>query len=78
MHNVSPTRSRAAGLPDDLLVPLVMSHDVTASLIGQPIVDQIVLTGSVEAGRTIQQAAAGRFIGVADRARRQGPCLRAR
>ena len=55
----------AAGLPDDLLVPLAMSHDVAASLIRQPIVDQVVLTGSVEAGRTIQQAAAGRFIGVA-------------
>lgn len=55
----------AAGLPDDLIVPLVISHDVAAGLIGQPIVEQVVLTGSVEAGRTIQQAAAGRFIGVA-------------
>ena len=34
------------------------------ALIGQPIVDQVVLTGSVDAGRTIEQAAAGRFIGV--------------
>lgn len=55
----------AAGLPDDLLIPLVISHDGAAALIGQPLVDQVVLTGSVEAGRTIQQAAAGRFIGVA-------------
>ncbi len=55
----------AAGLPDDLLIPLVMSHDGAAALIGEPLVDQVVLTGSVEAGRTIQRAAAGRFIGVA-------------
>lgn len=55
----------AAGLADDLLVPLVMSHDVAANLIGAPVIDQVVLTGSVEAGRTIQKASSGRFIGVA-------------
>ena len=55
----------AAGLPDDLLVPLAMSHAVAADLIGRPIVEQVVLTGSVEAGRTIQRTAAGRFVGVA-------------
>ena len=55
----------AAGLPDDLLVPLAMSHSVAAALIGGSVVDQVVLTGSVEAGRTIQKAAADRFIGVA-------------
>ncbi|MEO6651999.1 MAG: aldehyde dehydrogenase family protein [Ilumatobacteraceae bacterium] len=55
----------AAGLPDDLLVPLVMSHRAAADLVGSTMVDQVVLTGSVEAGRTIQQAASGRFIGVA-------------
>jgi acyl-CoA reductase-like NAD-dependent aldehyde dehydrogenase len=55
----------AAGLPDNVLVPLVMDHDVAANLIGDTIVDQVVLTGSVRAGRSIQQAAAGRFIGVA-------------
>lgn len=55
----------AAGLPDDLLVPMVMSHGAAARLIGAPVVDQVVLTGSVEAGREIQKAAAARFIGVA-------------
>ena len=55
----------AAGLPAGLLIPLAVSHDVAAELINSPVVDHVVLTGSVGAGKSVQKAASGRFIGVA-------------
>ena len=54
-----------AGLPDDLLISMHMTHDTVAKLVDSPLIDHVVLTGSVGAGRAVQRAAAGRFIGVA-------------
>ena len=43
---------------------LTLSHDDTTKLIGSGMVDQVCFTGSVAAGRAIEQAAAGTFAGV--------------
>ncbi len=56
---------KQAGLPDDLLVSLPMTHEVAAKLIASPLIDHVVLTGSVGAGRAVQKAASERFVGVA-------------
>ena len=53
-----------AGLPKGLFRTLTLSHDDTAKLISSGAVDQICFTGSVGAGRQIEQAAAGTFAGV--------------
>jgi acyl-CoA reductase-like NAD-dependent aldehyde dehydrogenase len=53
-----------AGLPKGLFRTLTLSHDDTSKLIGSGAVDQICFTGSVAAGKTIEQAAAGTFAGV--------------
>ncbi len=53
-----------AGLPAGLLQNLVMSHDQAARAIRSGLVDQVNFTGSVEGGRAIERAAAGRFLGV--------------
>src|SRR3954469_2909215 len=53
-----------AGLPKGLFQNLVLSHDDTLKLIGSGKIDQVCFTGSVTAGRTIEQAAAGAFAGV--------------
>ena len=53
-----------AGLPEGLFRTLVLSHADTARLIASGMVDQVCFTGSVEAGRAIEQAAAGTFAGV--------------
>jgi len=50
-----------AGLPKGLFQSLSLSHDDTAKLIASGSVDQVCFTGSVAAGRTIEQAAAGTF-----------------
>jgi acyl-CoA reductase-like NAD-dependent aldehyde dehydrogenase len=55
---------RAAGLPDGLFRALHLSHEQTARLIGDPRVDFVAFTGSVDGGRAVQRAAAERFIGV--------------
>jgi acyl-CoA reductase-like NAD-dependent aldehyde dehydrogenase len=52
------------GLPTGLFRTLTLSHDDTTKLIGSGAVDQICFTGSVAAGRKIEQAAAGTFAGV--------------
>jgi len=54
----------AAGLPEGLFQHLVLSHAATEQLLGAGAVDHVTFTGSVEAGRTIERAAAGSFIGV--------------
>lgn len=54
----------SAGLPEGLFANLFLSHDATAALIGSGRIDQIVFTGSVEGGRTIERAAAGTFAGL--------------
>ena len=53
-----------AGLPKGLFRTLTLSHDDTTRLIGSGAVDQICFTGSVAAGKAIEQAAAGTFAGV--------------
>jgi acyl-CoA reductase-like NAD-dependent aldehyde dehydrogenase len=54
----------AAGLPEGLFRALTLSHDDTTNLIGSGMIDQVCFTGSVAAGRAIEQAAAGTFAGV--------------
>jgi acyl-CoA reductase-like NAD-dependent aldehyde dehydrogenase len=53
-----------AGLPKGLFRTLTLSHDDTTKLISSGGVDQICFTGSVAAGKQIEQAAAGTFAGV--------------
>jgi acyl-CoA reductase-like NAD-dependent aldehyde dehydrogenase len=53
-----------AGLPEGLFTNLCMSHAQVSKAIGARWADQVNFTGSVEAGRTIERAAAGQFIGV--------------
>lgn len=55
----------AAGLPEGLFQHLTLSHAQTEQLLHARAVDHVTFTGSVEAGRTIERAAAGSFIGVA-------------
>ena len=54
----------AAGLPQGLFRTLVLGHDDTSRLIGSGAIDHIAFTGSVEAGRAIERAAAGTFASV--------------
>ena len=54
----------AAGLPKGLFQTLVLTHEATARLIGARGVDHVCFTGSVAAGRAVERAAAGAFIGV--------------
>ena len=54
----------AAGLPKGLFQWLVLSHDDTTKLIASGAIDHIAFTGSVEAGRAIERAAAGTFASV--------------
>jgi acyl-CoA reductase-like NAD-dependent aldehyde dehydrogenase len=55
---------RKAGLPPGLLQSLHMSHDATARLIAHDGVGHVAFTGSVPGGAAMENAAAGRFIGV--------------
>jgi acyl-CoA reductase-like NAD-dependent aldehyde dehydrogenase len=55
---------RKAGLPKGLFQFLHLGHDDVAKLIGTEGIDYVAFTGSVEGGRMVQQAAAGRFIGL--------------
>jgi acyl-CoA reductase-like NAD-dependent aldehyde dehydrogenase len=53
-----------AGLPKGLFRTLTLSHGDTTKLISSGAVDRICFTGSVAAGKQIEQAAAGTFAGV--------------
>jgi acyl-CoA reductase-like NAD-dependent aldehyde dehydrogenase len=53
-----------AGLPEGLFTNLCMSHGQVSKVIGARWAGQVNFTGSVEAGKVIEQAAAGQFIGV--------------
>ena len=55
---------KAAGLPAGVFQILHLNHADTLQLVASPGIDFVAFTGSVEAGRTVQRAAAGRFIGV--------------
>ena len=52
-----------AGLPTGVFQFLHCTHGQVAKMIASPAVDFVCFTGSVEGGRSVQQAAAGRFIG---------------
>lgn len=54
----------AADVPAGLFRTLTLSHDDTTKLIASGMVDQVCFTGSVAAGRAIEQAAAGTFAAV--------------
>ena len=53
-----------AGVPPAIFRHLILDHDTTSALIGSRAFDFVNFTGSVGAGKTIEQAAAGQFIGV--------------
>ncbi len=53
-----------AGFPAGLFRNLALSHDQTSRLIGSQTVDMVCFTGSVEAGKVMENAAAGQFINV--------------
>ncbi len=53
-----------AGLPEGLLAALHMSQQTTAEVIRHLGVDHVAFTGSVAGGAAVEQAAAGRFIGL--------------
>ncbi|HWA43205.1 MAG TPA: aldehyde dehydrogenase family protein [Hypericibacter adhaerens] len=55
---------KAAGLPAGLFQHLVLTHDDTSQVIGNPAVDYVAFTGSVAGGHAVTQAAANRFIGL--------------
>ena len=50
--------------PAGLVTHLVLDHAQTEKLIGDPRVGHVAFTGSVEGGRAVHRAAAGRFIDV--------------
>ncbi|HHM20855.1 MAG TPA: aldehyde dehydrogenase family protein [Bacteroidetes bacterium] len=51
-----------AGLPEGVFQYLHLSHRQVAGVIADPRISYVAFTGSVEGGRAIQQAVAGRFI----------------
>jgi acyl-CoA reductase-like NAD-dependent aldehyde dehydrogenase len=51
-----------AGLPKGVFQHLVLSHEQTAQIIAGGLTNMVCFTGSVAAGRAMEQAAAGRFI----------------
>jgi len=53
-----------AGLPDGVLQCLFLSHQSTTDLVASGDVDFVCFTGSVGAGKHIENAAAGTFIGL--------------
>ena len=55
---------KEAGLPEGVFQFLHMDHDSTALVIQTPEVGAVAFTGSVPAGIAVEEAAAGRFIGV--------------
>jgi acyl-CoA reductase-like NAD-dependent aldehyde dehydrogenase len=54
----------AAGLPAGVFQVLHCSHADVERMIASPAVDHVAFTGSVDAGRAVQQAAARRFMSV--------------
>lgn len=53
----------AAGLPPGLFTALHLDHTATLALVGDPRVDFVAFTGSLDGGHAVQRAAAERFIG---------------
>jgi acyl-CoA reductase-like NAD-dependent aldehyde dehydrogenase len=54
--------AQAAGLPPGVFQVVHCSHAAVAAMIGDPRIDFVAFTGSVEGGHAVQQAAATRFI----------------
>ena len=54
----------SAGLPEGVFQHLLLTHEATVKVIAEEQIDYVAFTGSVEGGRIIEQAAAGRFIDV--------------
>lgn len=55
---------RRARLPEGLFQNLLLDHDQTGAIIAGGRVQQVNLTGSVAAGKAMENAATGRFIGM--------------
>ncbi len=53
-----------AGLPKGVFQHLVLNHEQTGQIISSGLVNMVCFTGSVEGGRVIERAAAGRFLNV--------------
>jgi len=53
-----------AGIPEGVFQNVFLDHDTTSALIAEKAFQFVNFTGSVEAGRTIERAAAGTFTGV--------------
>ena len=53
-----------AGLPKGVFQHLVLNHEQTGQIISSGLVNMVCFTGSVEGGRIIERAAAGRFLHV--------------
>ena len=53
-----------AGLPEGLFQHLVLAHAGTGRIIASGLADMVCFTGSVEAGKAIERAAAGTFTGL--------------
>ena len=51
-----------AGLPEGVLQSLHLTHADTLALVGDPVIDYVAFTGSVEGGHAIVEAASRRFI----------------
>ncbi len=51
----------SAGLPRGLFTHIVLEHSQTEAIIASGLVDHVAFTGSVEAGRAMERAAAGTF-----------------
>jgi len=58
------TAFREAGLPEGVLQCLHLSHDSTAKIMASSVVDFACFTGSVAAGKSMEQSAAGTFLGL--------------
>ena len=54
----------AAGFPDGVFQHIHASHGAVERMIGDSRINFVVFTGSVQGGAAMEQAAAGRFIGV--------------
>ncbi|KAG0330389.1 hypothetical protein BGZ99_004759 [Dissophora globulifera] len=58
---------KEAGLPEGIFQCIHMSHADTESLVGNPLINYVNFTGSVEGGHQIQKAASKKFIGTRPR-----------
>lgn len=55
---------QAAGAPEGLFQILHLTHEQTARVVASPEINFVAFTGSVPGGAAMEQAAAGRFIGL--------------